>query len=417
MSPDTSEIDLLRAALQTASRPAIAWAPDGSVIACTATFSALVEAPADSVARLRREEVVHPDDLAMLERHLAEPRDSDLAAPAVRLRLMTRPGGVVRTLSRLLPLVVGGEAVGDLLECVEVGDSLDLREALDDQAATYQLLFEQISEAVYSIDSRGRMDSANRSAERLFGRTLQELRRTPVTEVLVDEGDIRGIQELRERFDAGDRVPRRLAFAIKRPDGEMRWVEASLLMHRDIHGAFSGAFIVARDVTQSKERERELTESAATARQAALVDPLTGLPNRRAFDEAMIVCREDANRGGHPVLIVVDVDQLKSINDQRGHAAGDEAIRATARAISDRIREGDQAFRIGGDEFAIVLQGGSPDAIQARLLAAIPIEGGIPLQISVGSAVCGIDGDDPSEVFRVADRRMYAMKQARRSAR
>lgn len=187
-------------------------------------------------------------------------------------------------------------------------------------------------------------------------------------------------------------------------------------MQRDHRGRFDRAFFVCRDITEAKAREEALTADAASARQDALIDPLTGLPNRRAFDEAIIACRADVDRGDHPMMVVLDLDQLKGINDRAGHAAGDEAIRTTAQAIGERIRSDDRAFRIGGDEFAVILRGGDATAIEARLASPIPFGDDDPLVVSVGSASCGIDGTDPMDVFRIADARMYDMKRARREA-
>jgi diguanylate cyclase (GGDEF)-like protein/PAS domain S-box-containing protein len=416
MDAHSVDPELLRAVLLAGSRPGVAWGVDGEAIICNDSLAALVEVPAENLTRLNRNVIVHPDDRDEVAGQIAAQARGDRDPKILRVRLMTRTGSVVRTRSRLAPLVVGDRLVGHFLECLDVGEQLDLRDALDKQAADYRSLFEQISEAIYSLDARGNLEAANHAAERLFGRDMEELKRTPLRAIVVDDPNLRGMMEIRERFDQGERVPRRIEFRIRRPDGEIRWIAGSLLMQRDLHGAFARAFVVAHDVTEARLRELALTETAAAARQEALVDPLTGLPNRRAFDEAMIACRADCEAGAHPVLVVVDLDQLKAINDRAGHTAGDEAIRATARAISERIRGDDQAFRIGGDEFAIILQGGSPQGIEARLLREIPVEGVGTVRLSVGSAVCGTDGDDPAEVFREADRRMYAVKRERRES-
>jgi len=107
----------------------------------------------------------------------------------------------------------------------------------------------------------------------------------------------------------------------------------------------------------------------------------------------------------------MDVDRLKSVNDEAGHVAGDEALRATALAVQQRIRAGDRAFRIGGDEFAIIAYGTESGPLEARLAGAITFHDSMPaLLASVGSATVGVDSDDPVEAFRIADLRMYEMK-------
>ncbi|MEX2032844.1 MAG: PAS domain S-box protein, partial [Dehalococcoidia bacterium] len=334
MNAEPLDPELLRALMLAGSRPGVAWDVEGEALICSNSLTTLLDVPVENLARLNRDVIVHPDDRDEVARYLAAQADGNREPQTLRVRLMTRTGSVVRTQSRLAPLVVGERVVGHLLECLNVGEELELREELDNQAAVYRSLFEQISEAIYSLDARGRLDSANGAAELLFGRTKEELKRTPLRAIVVDDPDLRGIMEIRERFDQGERVPRRIEFRIRRPDGEMRWITGSLLMQRDLHGAFARAFVVAHDVTEARLREHALAESAAAARQEALVDPLTGLPNRRAFDEAMIECRAACESGAHPVLVVVDLDQLKAINDRAGHTVGDEAIRATAGQVA-----------------------------------------------------------------------------------
>jgi diguanylate cyclase (GGDEF)-like protein len=142
----------------------------------------------------------------------------------------------------------------------------------------------------------------------------------------------------------------------------------------------------------------------------ARIDPLTKLPNRRAWEEALESIAE-APAG----VVVIDVDQLKTVNDERGHHVGDEFLQAVAAAMAAAIREGDLIARIGGDEFAILL----PDADEttcrkvARRLnrALLDHEGfaGYPLAASVGFAATP-PAPSPAEAWRLADQAMYKGK-------
>jgi diguanylate cyclase (GGDEF)-like protein len=99
----------------------------------------------------------------------------------------------------------------------------------------------------------------------------------------------------------------------------------------------------------------------------ALTDPLTGLPNRRAWDDALGPRLAEAPRlPGRLCLAVIDLDQFKPINDQHGHAAGDEVLRAAAKALRESLRQDDLLARLGGDEFGLLVQ--VPDA---RVAAAV----------------------------------------------
>lgn len=143
------------------------------------------------------------------------------------------------------------------------------------------------------------------------------------------------------------------------------------------------------------------------------VDPLTGLLNRRAFDE--LAGREFARlaRTGPPVTVAMfDLDDFKSINDRAGHAAGDAALRAVAGVLTSCLRETDVAARMGGDEFAVVLIGEEVEPVLDRLqkrLAAASIDDR-PLGCSIG-AHTALSGTLESAMAH-ADQNLYAAKSA-----
>jgi diguanylate cyclase (GGDEF)-like protein len=147
----------------------------------------------------------------------------------------------------------------------------------------------------------------------------------------------------------------------------------------------------------------------------SMVDPLTGLGNRRAFDEAVEIEFARARRSGGGVsLILLDVDHFKSFNDRHGHQAGDEALVEVARVLSGAARSEDRACRIGGEEFALLLSGahdGSAATVAERVRRGV--EGRhLPygrLTVSLGVATCGGDGD-PAQLMAAADERLYAAK-------
>lgn len=152
----------------------------------------------------------------------------------------------------------------------------------------------------------------------------------------------------------------------------------------------------------------------------ALEDALTTLPNRRAFDLRLASEVARANRTRAPFgLVLLDLDDLKEINDRHGHEAGDLVIETMAARLSRFIRETDLAARIGGDEFAVILPGVlTPENLQAaidRLREATtgPVErAGVPLPVrsSIGGAVWGDESQDGAAMVRLADERMYADK-------
>jgi diguanylate cyclase (GGDEF)-like protein len=153
----------------------------------------------------------------------------------------------------------------------------------------------------------------------------------------------------------------------------------------------------------------------------AVTDPLTGLYNRRLFSETF---EKELNRGrryGSPLgLVILDLHRFKEVNDKHGHPRGDEVLRAAAATLKKALRTSDSAFRIGGDEFALLLP--QTDAEQAlalsRRVETVFAETLQPLQLTVGVSMDhGVatfpqDGEQADQLIRVADERLYRLKHA-----
>ena len=162
---------------------------------------------------------------------------------------------------------------------------------------------------------------------------------------------------------------------------------------------------------------RRIGKLVAELQLAARTDGLTGLPNRRAFEEHFQREVVRANRTRRPfALLLADVDQFKEINDRYGHVAGDEALSQLGRLLPAELRRNDVPARVGGDEFAVLLP--DLDAREAtdfghrvtRFVSERMSTGGTPLRLSFGVATFGRDGLTLDELTRAADRGLYAAK-------
>ena len=172
-----------------------------------------------------------------------------------------------------------------------------------------------------------------------------------------------------------------------------------------------------RDEIEEHDRTKEMI------RHMALHDVLTGLANRRYFEEMLARALSNALReGGCFGLLVIDLDGFKPINDRHGHVAGDALLKTLGQRLSGVTRAGDFCARIGGDEFAIIVGGVAGEAemlqlaakVGAALSRPIVLDGGLALEIgaSVGHAICPDDGASADQLIGVADQRMYRAKQS-----
>lgn len=161
---------------------------------------------------------------------------------------------------------------------------------------------------------------------------------------------------------------------------------------------------------------------AETFERLSILDPLTGLFNRRFAYEHLPRELDRAERQGAPlVALMIDLDDFKSINDQHGHAAGDAALATFARHIKRAIRSSDLPIRMGGDEFLIVLPDCTPEQLQGPLQriygCGLEYDGQrIDIRFSVGVAKHE-KGDSVATLLEKADATMYAMKQGGESPR
>jgi diguanylate cyclase (GGDEF)-like protein len=166
-------------------------------------------------------------------------------------------------------------------------------------------------------------------------------------------------------------------------------------------------------VLQARSQEQHLSEVARLSR----TDHLTGCLNRRGFEEELDERLARLRRHGAPVgLVLLDLDGFKEVNDQRGHAAGDALLRRVSAAIDETVRAVDSTSRVGGDEFAVLLDHTDPgcaEMVTGRILHAVAAHS----PATAGWSVAPLDGDTADALFRIADARLYERKRVGAVAR
>jgi diguanylate cyclase (GGDEF)-like protein/PAS domain S-box-containing protein len=177
--------------------------------------------------------------------------------------------------------------------------------------------------------------------------------------------------------------------------------------------------LVMQDLTEAREAEERM-------RSLVYRDALTGLPNRRLFEDHLALALAHAHRYRHRIAVVfIDLDRFKQVNDTLGHAAGDELLRAVARRLRSCVREADTVARLSGDEFTLLLPGlnyaEDVGAITRKLHDALrrPFTiGGQEVRVtsSGGVALYPEDGDEEENLLRNADTAMYRAKERGRDS-
>ena len=297
---------------------------------------------------------------------------------------------------------------------------------LDRREVQLEALYAAASVALGLVDRQGVLVNVNHALAQLLGGQSEHLVGLPLGLPQLDLPQC--LAELEHGQPLADR--------------EFDWHERTYLLKigavRDIDAEILGMTLAFSDITEQRLMREALAQSnaqlaEANARLQALAseDFLTGLPNRRRFDEALLQEKARARREGRPLsLLMVDVDHFKVFNDHYGHQAGDECLRRIAMLLGQSLqRPGDQVCRYGGEEFAVILP--DTDAHGARSVArylchqvfdahlehvASPLG---RVTLSIGSASHDPDGGDDSiavgALLRVADLALYRAKQAGRN--
>jgi diguanylate cyclase (GGDEF)-like protein/PAS domain S-box-containing protein len=282
-----------------------------------------------------------------------------------------------------------------------------------------EVLLSSAGEGIYGLDANGLTTFVNPAAARMLRRRAEDLIGAPVHDVVHGNGH-GGRGHTREQCPLATRASDGAASksdedVFWRGDGASFPVEFIRIPIRD-NGAIGGAVVTFNDVTERKRFESQL-------RFLAEHDGLTGLFNRRRFEEELARQVAYARRYGGGAALVLDIDNFKYVNDTLGHQAGDELIRSVATLLRKRLRATDVLARLGGDEFAVLLpHTGSEQAEEVahgllkeiRAHTTAVADQPIRVTTSIGVTLLGQEELTAEEVLVEADIAMYEAKDAGR---
>jgi diguanylate cyclase (GGDEF)-like protein/PAS domain S-box-containing protein len=222
--------------------------------------------------------------------------------------------------------------------------------ALVAKEADFRLLAEESSDMVTRIGPDERMLYVSPSSVRIVGWRPEQLTGTPAL-VGVNAEDLPMVHETVAALKRGDIAEARIVYRTRHRDAKEVWIESAMRVTRNSDtGEIDGVVAISRDVTERKSADDKLAA-------LAILDGLTGLANRRRFDERLKDEWARAYRDGASMsLLMIDVDHFKKFNDQYGHPAGDACLQALAKVLAAEARRpADLAARYGGEEFALLL--------------------------------------------------------------
>lgn len=293
--------------------------------------------------------------------------------------------------------------------------------ALHQQKEQAEVTLHSIADAVITTDAQHRVVYLNPVAEQLTGWSDRAAAGRPLMEIyrILQERTRQPVDHpaLTGNLDGPAMGLERHLLLVARNGSEFA-VEDSVAPIRDWQGHLTGHVLVFRDVTRSRELSQQLTWQANH-------DVLTGLPNRRGFENALRHMLDTArSQYKQHALLYIDLDQFKLVNDTCGHVAGDELLRQLASMLQPKVRESDLLARLGGDEFGVILDGCSPekardiaDSLRKTIENFRFVHSGKIFKIlaSIGLVYIDADSGDMDSILSAADAACYMAKEKGRN--
>jgi diguanylate cyclase (GGDEF)-like protein/PAS domain S-box-containing protein len=305
-----------------------------------------------------------------------------------------------------------GHISGTVGIAIDITERKTLYDALQTRNVYFAALFENAPEAIALLDEHDHIMRINRQFTTLFGYGDDEAVGKNINDLIVPRELVEEGEKLTAQVAAGDNVGAESQRRHK--DGHTFWVSIAATPFR-VSGEPARVYAMYHDISARKRAEDEL-------RSLLLDDELTGLPNRRGFITLSEQALKVATRNNRDVLMIfIDVDHLKYINDTWGHLAGDRALIDTARVLRESCREADLVARLGGDEFVALMTVDSDqtaEIVRQRIQDRVEAHNretqrGYTLSLSVGATRSRAEGTMLADLLSQADTALYEQKRGR----
>jgi diguanylate cyclase (GGDEF)-like protein/PAS domain S-box-containing protein len=404
---------------------------DGKRTYASPASKAILGYEPEEMLDIRSQDSIHPDDAErVLDILLDGPEDRTRTDRTMTYRIRRKDGSYVWVEATGRAVDIAGQPDQRLLIIRDIEQRMMAEQLLREREAQYRLLADNSSDMVFQLDQDLVRRYVSPACRELLGYEPEELIGIKPASMAHPEDSAR-LTLVFETLMSGRADRQSIINRIRHRNGNWIWVEAQFrtLKHPET-SAITGIIGALRDISVRKAVEDELAEANRRLKALAGQDGLTGLANRRAFDEALAREHRRTKREKKALsLIMIDVDRFKLFNDCYGHPAGDDCLRRVAAAIADTARRpGDIAARYGGEEFAVLL----PDTdetgaelIAARILGAVcglkirhdgNINGLVSISAGVACLVPAEAGGRPETLIQTADRALYCAKDGGRNA-
>ncbi|HHS49542.1 MAG TPA: diguanylate cyclase [candidate division Zixibacteria bacterium] len=333
----------------------------------------------------------------------------------------------------IIPVRAKGELMGQIFCCIEPGEPLReeiLAPFIDEIAQVLQVseivrqlreseerfadLFQSLEDGIFMLDSELRLASFNNIAGEKLG-LRADLIGTKIDGVFDAIGSSDTPDIYKNVLRNGNAVE--LEEALFDEKGDARYLRKKIVPLFSSAGAVRRIMTIVKDITSERKLSEELKEASRQATTLAITDGLTGVSNYRHFMENLPKTMQMAKSAGAPLaLIILDLDNLKSVNDRRGMAIGDEILQNVAKIISEKCSQADFFGRYGGDDFAILLRNTTAEAAFARAeVIRTNIEdkagaGGASITASFGIAVLTDEIFSADDFLHIADKALHRAK-------
>jgi len=363
--------------------------------------------------------------------YLAAHDGAEIALEPMEVRILCKDGSVKTILNSGVILPETGWALATFVDITErKQDELHLQAAerrAAENEAIYKLLLDHSPEMIILSPFDRSRRYVSSAVKQMTGFTAEEyLAMDPAETFYIEDRAI--AERVLKGLHNGDRE-HVFRYRIAHKDGSHGWVEAIVTGYVDeVSHQISGYVATVRDIAEEVAREERLVSEYRALSEAAALDELTGLANRRAFNQAVDGEALRQSRSTRELsLLMVDVDYFKGYNDLYGHVAGDACLRAVATALKQVLRRGsDMAARIGGDEFVVLMpmtEGVGAEVVAAKLMDAIralalphghSTHGVVTVSVGIASWPAEMELD-PEALIEKADKALYVAKERGRN--